>query len=146
MLDNYFRIIEDGIEVTEFFDTSVISQNIIISKEQVSKKRTHLFYSGFGNITRNQIIYAYSFIYQNSYYILLLDEIINPDPSDEWEGHSFHITTFDKLYIDQCKNKKVYNFEYSWFLKEENSDEMAEYEMEKIRPIIRKGKIKKLLK
>lgn len=145
MLDNYFKVIQDGIEVTDNFDLSIINQNILISKEFVSrKKHKWLFHSGNQNIFR-EMIYIYSFIYNYEYYILVLDEIILPDPSDEWEGHFWNITTFDILYIDMCENKRVFKFDWTWFLKEENSDEFCEIEMDKIKPIIRRNKIKKIL-
>ncbi len=144
MLNNYFKIIQDGIEVTECFDLLLINQNILLSKECVSRKETTMF-SSFSDMIRDQMVYVYSFIYKDEYYILVLDEVILPDLSDEWEGHYWYITPFDIKYIEKCSNKRVFRFDWTWFLKEENSDEFSQNEMDKINPIIRKHKISKIL-
>ncbi len=118
---------------------------IIFTKDCICKNNKNVTFYNDNHVTINYMVYIYAFIYKDEYYILVLDEIILPDPSDEWEGHFWYITSFDMSYINMCKNKKVFKFDWTWFLKEENSDELCENEMIKIRPIIRKNKIEKLL-
>jgi hypothetical protein len=150
MIEDYNILVNECSDITNTFDISVISlDNIIIRgimREFIAHKTVphgnheHIHYMG------------YAFVYKDAYHILItkdfyvrnnlffIDEDYWGDHIDDgWFGEK------DIFYIKNVKKYNVYRFDISWFSKEVNSDELCELEMRKIRPLIRKNKIRKLL-
>ena len=133
MVNEYKKIVMDGI-LSDVDVNDITLDNIIIRWDIYIDKYI------FGNPS----YLGYSCIINDRYYILVLKDstemsVSRTDINEIWHGE------MDIITIKNSINYEFYNFNFNWFYKDDNLDEMCEMEMERIRPLIRKEKIRYLL-
>jgi hypothetical protein len=151
MLDNYTYIKNHLINVTDI-DKNLISLKNIINRDIMQKNLSvDKYYNEQLAVRNGHATYhlSYEFIINNEVYqIVLLDNFKSSTWTtlDDWDNINIFITDdVDIDYIKKSNEYEIFHIPIKWFYDDDNLGAMCEYEMEKIRPLIRKYKIKKIL-
>ncbi len=152
MLNNYTYIKNNLPCVTNNINKDNISNKIIIDRDIMQKNLSVDKYHNKKLAVRNgNATYhlSYEFILDNEIYLIILLDNYKNSPwttFDDWDDlNIFIIDDADIEYIKKSNEFEIFHIPIKWFYNEDNLGAMCENEMDKIKPLIRKHKIKKIL-